>query len=126
MASKNPPRIEASEKIKQAKRFKEEGNEFHKSQKLKQAIGKYHRALLQLKGVDTGSKMSGMGAFLSEADQESLGFTENITDETMQEMRKLSCDCYNNLAGTVLPSEYGKKNFQMNLFPPGIEPQSLA
>lgn len=98
MASNVRPKITAEEKIQAAKAFKNEGNELHKKQAFKQAIGKYHRALLQLKGIGT-ENMSGMGAFLSQDDQESMGLNERVSEETKLEMNKLSADCYNNLAG---------------------------
>ena len=98
MASNMPKRNTAEDKIEAARKFKADGNDFHKTQQFKQAIGKYHRALLQLKAIGM-EKMSAMSAFLSPEDQESMGLKENVSEETMTEMKKLSADCYNNLAG---------------------------
>jgi len=87
------------EKVTLAKKFKAEGNECHKKQDFKQAIGKYHRALLQLKGVGS-SKSAGLGAFISEEDMESMGYSGKITEEMKQDVTRLTADCYNNLAGS--------------------------
>ena len=41
------------EKLKEAKLFKDAGNELYKSGDFKSAARKYHRAILYLKGIDS-------------------------------------------------------------------------
>ena len=93
--------VSDTDKLFTAKTFKTEGNEFHKKKEFKKAIGKYHRALLQLKAIGQ-SKSAGLGAFMSDEDLESMGYSSNVTEEVQAETTQLLADCYNNLAGTDL------------------------
>ncbi|WAR19232.1 TTC9B-like protein [Mya arenaria] len=78
MASKVSLHKTDTEKVALAIQFKTEGNESHKKQDFKVAIGKYHRALLQLKGIGS-AKSAGLGAFMSDEDMETMGYSETIT-----------------------------------------------
>lgn len=84
-------KVSDGEKLETAERFKSEGNEQYKNKNFKLAIGKYHRAIIQLKAVgenrNVGSIM-GMSADQTETPPE-------IKDKT----NALTRDCYNNLAG---------------------------
>ncbi|KAL4238882.1 Tetratricopeptide repeat protein 9C [Mactra antiquata] len=101
MAVNQPTPVSDSEKIELAKKFKAEGNECHKNKDYKRAMGKYHRALLQLKAIGN-AKSAGLGAFLSEKSMEDLGYSQHIPDSVRVEVTKLTGDCYNNLAACLL------------------------
>ena len=101
MSSVKKQTVSDTDKLFTAKTFKTEGNEFHKKKEFKKAIGKYHRALLQLKAIGQ-SKSAGLGAFMSDEDLESMGYSSNVTEEVQAETTQLLADCYNNLAGTDL------------------------
>ena len=88
------------EKLENAKEYKAEGNDFHKNKDFKKAIGKYHRALLQLKAIGQ-SKSSGLGGFLTEEQMEERGYSSYVSPEIQSEVVKLMADCYNNLAGRI-------------------------
>lgn len=92
--------ISDDEKLETANKFKTDGNECHKNKDYKHAIGKYHRALLQLKGIGH-AKSAGLGAFMSETDMEEMGYTQHISENVRIEVTKLTADCYNNLAGKM-------------------------
>lgn len=77
--------------IASAERFKMEGNEFFKTKNTKKAMGKYHRAILQLKGVGSDEKM---GALLGADIQ-----PKKLSADMEEKFIKLKTDCYNNLAG---------------------------
>ncbi len=101
MAVRNPKPISDTDKIEMAKVYKTDGNEFHKSKDYRRAIGKYHRALLQLKAIGQ-SKSSGISALMSEEDMNELGYSTHVSPEMQSEVFKLMSDCYNNLAGEQL------------------------
>ena len=98
MASNKIPAVSDTDKLLSAKTFKAEGNELHKNKEFRKAIGKYHRALLQLKAIGQ-SKSAGLGAFMSDEDLESMGYSSNVPEELQAEATQLLADCYNNLAG---------------------------
>ena len=100
MASNVSPRVSDREKLLSAKNFKAEGNEFHKKKEFRKAIGEYHRALLQLKAIGQ-SKSAGLGAFMSDEDMESMGYSAVVPEDVQAEATQLLADCYNNLAGMV-------------------------
>ncbi|KAH3847980.1 tetratricopeptide repeat protein 9C-like [Dreissena polymorpha] len=104
MASPGPKHKSDLEKIEIAKQFKSEGNECHKQENFKQAIGKYHRALMQLKAVGS-SKSAGLGAFLSDETMQDMGYSEPVSESTRHEVTKLMCDCYNNLSACLLKQD---------------------
>lgn len=101
MAVNQPFQIPDSEKMELAKKFKSEGNECHKNKDYKRAVGKYHRALLQLKAIGS-AKSAGLGAFMSEKSMEELGYSQHVPEVLRIEVTKLTGDCYNNLAGEIL------------------------
>ncbi|XP_052767658.1 tetratricopeptide repeat protein 9C-like [Mya arenaria] len=101
MASKVSLHKTDTEKVALAIQFKTEGNESHKKQDFKVAIGKYHRALLQLKGIGS-AKSAGLGAFMSDEDMETMGYSETISETMKQDVTKLTADCYNNLSACLL------------------------
>lgn len=100
MATNEARKITASEKIEAAKKFKAEGNELHQKQEFKKAIRKYHIALIQLKANESDKMGLDSVLMMSGSEAESLGLTEKLTEEEKLTTKKLSADCYNNLAGS--------------------------
>ncbi|XP_053545096.1 tetratricopeptide repeat protein 9B [Bombina bombina] len=81
------PELEAESRIQKAAEFKAEGNRCYKDKKYREAIGKYHRALLVIKGVHEG----GDGLRLTEAQKVRVEATE--------------IECYDSLTACMLQSE---------------------
>lgn len=79
-----------------AVRLKAEGNAFYREKKLRAAIGRYHRALLVLRGMDSevNSGLEGFGAQIPK-----------LNPEQEQLLRTTQVDCYNNLAACLLQRE---------------------
>lgn len=82
--------------LQEAVRLKTEGNAFYRERNVRSAIGRYHRALLVLRGLDSevNSVMQGFGAPVPKLNQEQ--------DELL---RSTQIDCYNNLAACLLQRE---------------------
>ena len=87
--------LTTDEKLEKARHYKQQGNENYKAKSYKTAIGKYHRALLFLKGIE--SSKSGQALLTGLAQQPA----EKIPEDTLADMSALMCDCYNNLAGSL-------------------------
>ena len=85
-------KITDDEKIKTAEKYKIEGNELFKVKDLKKAMGKYHRAVLQLKGV---GKETNVGALFGASGPGNV----KLSEENQQKFDKLKVDCFNNLSG---------------------------
>ncbi|KAF4104920.1 tetratricopeptide repeat protein 9C [Onychostoma macrolepis] len=88
--------------IREAIRLKTEGNAFYREKNVRTAIGRYHRALLVLRGLDSEvtSALQGFGAQVPKLSQEQ----EDL-------LRSTQVDCYNNLAACLLQRElvdYGR------------------
>lgn len=84
-------------KIQKAVDFKAEGHRCYKEKKFREAIGKYHRALLQLKGVHvvdgtTGSEVN----LLSQAGAK-------LTEEQRRAVESTEVECYDSLTGERCP-----------------------
>lgn len=85
--------MEMEVKIQKAIDFKAEGHRCYKEKKFREAIGKYHRALLQLKGVHvvdgtTGSEVN----LLSQA-------AAKLTEEQRRAVEITEIECYDSLTG---------------------------
>ncbi|XP_040261588.1 tetratricopeptide repeat protein 9B [Bufo bufo] len=89
------PEPEMEARIQKAVEFKAEGNRCYKDKKFRDAIGKYHRALLVLKGVhEDGEERKtngGAGTRLTEAQKVRVEATE--------------IECYDSLTACMLQSE---------------------
>ncbi|ESO87701.1 hypothetical protein LOTGIDRAFT_68631, partial [Lottia gigantea] len=85
-------------RIEKAKEYKDSGNQFHKEGNLRQAIGKYHRALLQLKGIGIRKEdvLFGMG---------SGDGGGNLSDEMKSDIKQIQMNCHNNLAASLLKQD---------------------
>ncbi|KAG9272460.1 tetratricopeptide repeat protein 9C [Astyanax mexicanus] len=79
-----------------AVRLKTEGNAFYREKNMRPAIGRYHRALLILRGLDSDvtSSLKGFGPQLPP-----------LTPEQEDLLRSTQIDCYNNLAACLLQRE---------------------
>ncbi|NWI12201.1 TTC9A protein, partial [Crypturellus soui] len=88
-----PGGAEPGELIGRALDFKSQGAQCYKDKKFREAIGKYHRALLELKALLLSQEGSGQraGAALSE--------------EHRQAVETIEVDCYNSLAACLLQAE---------------------
>ncbi|XP_047246498.1 tetratricopeptide repeat protein 9B [Girardinichthys multiradiatus] len=91
--------MEMELKIQKAIDFKAEGHRCYKEKKFREAIGKYHRALLQLKGVHlvdgtTGSEVN----LLSQA-------AAKLTEEQRRAVEITEIECYDSLTACLLQSE---------------------
>ncbi|NXF18270.1 TTC9A protein, partial [Rhodinocichla rosea] len=91
---------EPGELIGRALDFKSEGAQCYKDKKFREAIGKYHRALLELK------------ALLLLLSQEPAGqrppaaaATAGLSEEQRQAVEAIEVDCYNSLAACLLQAE---------------------
>ncbi|XP_072121840.1 tetratricopeptide repeat protein 9A [Mobula birostris] len=90
--------------IRRALDFKSQGNQCYKEKKFREAIGKYHRALLEMKG------------FLSVGDSESSSSAVQVhptpsrtsvklTEEERKLVESSEIECYNSLAACLLQAE---------------------
>ncbi|XP_063046821.1 tetratricopeptide repeat protein 9C [Engraulis encrasicolus] len=94
-AGSTPP-VSVDSQLQQAVRLKTEGNVFYRDKNIRSAIGRYHRALIVLRGLDSKltAAIAGFGAkvpVLNAEQQELLSNTQ--------------IDCYNNLAACLLQRE---------------------
>uniref|UniRef100_UPI00358EF34E tetratricopeptide repeat protein 9C n=1 Tax=Myxine glutinosa TaxID=7769 RepID=UPI00358EF34E len=85
-----------------AKEFKNAGNVCYRGGKYRDAAGRYHRALLQLRGLlDSGDNQQ-MAISLSLL----MGHkTAKPSDEEVRVVQSVEIDCYNNLAACMLHME---------------------
>ncbi|XP_029570378.1 tetratricopeptide repeat protein 9B [Salmo salar] len=91
--------MEMEANIQKAIDFKVEGHRCYKEKKFREAIGKYHRALLQLKGVhlvdgNTDSEVN----LLSQA-------AVKLTEEQRRTVEITEIECYDSLTACLLQSE---------------------
>jgi len=89
-----PFKLTWEDKFEKALTYKNEGNERFKAKQHKAAIGKYHRALLYLKGIDASKQGSMMPSIFGDRDVE-----VKMPEEVQKDFVQLKADCYNNLAG---------------------------
>ncbi|XP_055519744.1 tetratricopeptide repeat protein 9B [Leucoraja erinacea] len=102
--SRSPPQHQAAgegedgSKIQRAVGFKVEGNQCYREKKFREAIGKYHRALLQLKGVRSSQgRADGVSEFRAGR--------AGLTEEQNRLIENTEIDCYDSLAACLLQSE---------------------
>ncbi|XP_054454008.1 tetratricopeptide repeat protein 9C [Anoplopoma fimbria] len=79
--------------LEDAAQMKTEGNAFYREKNIRSAIGRYHRALLVLRGLDSEvmAAVKGFGPKLPD-----------LTPEQEASLRNTQVDCYNNLAACLL------------------------
>lgn len=88
---------EPAESIRRAHEFKSQGSQCYKDKKFREAIGKYHRALLELKGLlpAPGERERDSRA-ASPAGAPNPG---RLSEEQSRTVEAIEIDCYNSLAG---------------------------
>lgn len=88
---------EPAELIRRAHEFKSQGAQCYKDKKFREAIGKYHRALLELKGLlpPPGERERDSRA-ASPAGAPKPG---RLSEEQSKTVEAIEIDCYNSLAG---------------------------
>ncbi|KAI1898673.1 hypothetical protein AGOR_G00074800 [Albula goreensis] len=88
--------LKADAMLQDAMRLKTEGNTCYREKRIRAAIGRYHRALLLLRGLDSEvtSAVKGFGPQVPA-----------ITHEQEELLRNIQVDCYNNLAACLLQRE---------------------
>ncbi|XP_070818780.1 tetratricopeptide repeat protein 9C [Chaetodon trifascialis] len=82
--------------LEEAAQMKTEGNAFYREKNIRSAIGRYHRALLVLRGLDS-DVMTSVKGFGPEAPA--------LTPEQEAALRNTQVDCYNNLAACLLQKQ---------------------
>uniref|UniRef100_A0A3Q3VP60 Uncharacterized protein n=1 Tax=Mola mola TaxID=94237 RepID=A0A3Q3VP60_MOLML len=79
-----------------ATQLKTEGNNFYREKNIRSAIGRYHRSLLVLRGLDS-DVLSSVKGFGPE--------TPPLSPEQEAALRNTQVDCYNNLAACLLQKQ---------------------
>ncbi|XP_061699934.1 tetratricopeptide repeat protein 9A [Syngnathoides biaculeatus] len=94
---------EPADAVRRALDFKCQGTQCYKDKKYREAIGKYHRALLEMKGLcrllgdpDGGGSKSLLAA---------IGKSSPLTEEQKGAMENAELECYNSLAACLLQME---------------------
>ncbi|XP_055292265.1 tetratricopeptide repeat protein 9A [Moschus berezovskii] len=94
---------EPAEFIRRAHEFKSQGTQCYKDKKFREAIGKYHRALLELKGLLPAA---------GERERDSRGASPagapnpgRLSEEQSKTVEAIEIDCYNSLAACLLQAE---------------------
>uniref|UniRef100_A0A8D3ADY0 Tetratricopeptide repeat protein 9A n=1 Tax=Scophthalmus maximus TaxID=52904 RepID=A0A8D3ADY0_SCOMX len=102
---KQPSHSEPADVVRRALDFKCQGTQCYKDKKYREAIGKYHRALLEIKGLcrvlgdpDAGTKSP--ACLLP-----TLSKSTTLTDEQKGAMENAELECYNSLAACLLQME---------------------
>ncbi|KAE8587293.1 hypothetical protein XENTR_v10021916 [Xenopus tropicalis] len=81
--------------------FKSQGAQCYKDKKYREAIGKYHRALLELKGLPVDGDNPAAGG----TQQAPLPGQGRLTEEQRSAVENIEVDCYNSLAACLLQAE---------------------
>ncbi|KAM5129528.1 tetratricopeptide repeat protein 9A [Mantella aurantiaca] len=84
--------------------FKSQGAQCYKDKKYREAIGKYHRALLELKGLP-GEQDAGRDCATGTQQQPSIPGQGRLTEEQRRAVESIQVDCYNSLAACLLQAE---------------------
>lgn len=90
---------EPAEFIRRAHEFKSQGAQCYKDKKFREAIGKYHRALLELKGLlPVPGERERDSRAASPAGAPNPG---RLSEEQSKTVEAIEIDCYNSLAGEL-------------------------
>ncbi|KAG8507764.1 Tetratricopeptide repeat protein 9A [Galemys pyrenaicus] len=90
---------EPAEFIRRALEFKSQGAQCYKDKKFREAIGKYHRALLELKGLQPASGERERDS--SAASPVGVSNPGRLSEEQSKTVEAIEIDCYNSLAGEL-------------------------
>ncbi|KAM6201448.1 tetratricopeptide repeat protein 9A [Rhynchocyon petersi] len=92
---------EPAELIRRAQEFKSQGAQCYKDKKFREAIGKYHRALLELKGLlPAPGERDSRAASAAGAPKPGV-----LSEEQSTTVEAIEIDCYNSLAACLLQAE---------------------
>uniref|UniRef100_A0A673H5I7 Tetratricopeptide repeat protein 9C-like n=1 Tax=Sinocyclocheilus rhinocerous TaxID=307959 RepID=A0A673H5I7_9TELE len=83
--------------LQEAVRLKTEGNAFYREKNVRTAIGRYHRVLLVLRGLDSGEVTSALQEFMAQVPK--------LSQSQEDLLRSTQVDCYNNLTACLLQRE---------------------
>ncbi|XP_029685872.1 tetratricopeptide repeat protein 9A isoform X2 [Takifugu rubripes] len=102
---KQPSHSEPADVVRRALDFKCQGTQCYKEKKYREAIGKYHRALLEIKGLcrvlgDPDSSSKALSSLPL-----SIAKSTTLTDEQKGAMENAELECYNSLAACLLQME---------------------
>uniref|UniRef100_A0A8C5SBH2 Tetratricopeptide repeat protein 9C n=1 Tax=Laticauda laticaudata TaxID=8630 RepID=A0A8C5SBH2_LATLA len=92
-SAKVPSHAIPEQRLEQARTFKEEGNHCYKEGRFRDAVSRYHWALLQIKGLDPNMPFPL---------QEFMADKPAMTADQEKQLYTIRCDCYNNLAACLL------------------------
>lgn len=97
---KQPSHCEPADVVRRALDFKCQGTQCYKDKKYREAIGKYHRALLEIKGLcrvlgDPDPSSKSPSCLLPTT----ISKFTTLTDEQKGAMENAELECYNSLAG---------------------------
>jgi hypothetical protein len=101
MASQKPdvvPNKSDLERLAKAQDYKTDGNNAYKEKQLRTAIGKYHRGLLQLKGLGQ-PQTAAMEMLMGFGGGDSASQASTLPPDLQRQVVELQSDFYNNLAG---------------------------
>uniref|UniRef100_A0A8B9M5X4 Tetratricopeptide repeat protein 9A n=1 Tax=Accipiter nisus TaxID=211598 RepID=A0A8B9M5X4_9AVES len=96
---------EPGELIGRALDFKSEGAQCYKDKKFREAIGKYHRALLELKALLLLLSQEPAGQRPPAAAAAAAAAAGGLSEEQRQAVEAIEVDCYNSLAACLLQAE---------------------
>ncbi|XP_037097287.1 tetratricopeptide repeat protein 9A [Syngnathus acus] len=100
---KQPSQSEPADAVRRALDFKCQGTQCYKDKKYREAIGKYHRALLEMKGLcRVLGDPDGAG---SKSLLAAIGKSSPLTEEQKGAMENAELECYNSLAACLLQME---------------------
>ena len=105
MATAVAPKATIEQKLDTAAEFKDAGNGFYKASDFKAAAGKYHRAILYMKGID--NDLHGTPAFLQSASVDP-NHEKHIDPALEQRCIQLNISIYNNLCACLLQQKDSK------------------
>lgn len=120
---------EPAEFIRRAHEFKSQGAQCYKDKKFREAIGKYHRALLELKGLlPVPGEQERDSRAASPAGAPNPG---RLSEEQSKTVEAIEIDCYNSLAGELRRAAPrrappGPSSPGLPRLPPGAGPRSPA
>ncbi|NXY04871.1 TTC9A protein, partial [Pteruthius melanotis] len=96
---------EPGELIGRALDFKSEGAQCYKDKKFREAIGKYHRALLELRRRRRRRSQEPAGQRPPAAAAAAAAAAAGLSEEQRQAVEAIEVDCYNSLAACLLQAE---------------------
>ncbi|XP_078262383.1 tetratricopeptide repeat protein 9A [Rhinoraja longicauda] len=92
--------------IRRALDFKSQGTQCYKEKKFREAIGKYHRALLEMKGILAAGECESSSSSSAVQVHPAPGRTAvKLSEEERKVVESSEIECYNSLAACLLQAE---------------------